>query len=105
MPDPTFKIDSTTVLSKSGTTVSIDSGVTQKVHSFSAYVSSQVQMSSDNTWYEVSALGTWTERWDSGQYASGRFTPDQWGKIAVKLYKKYIANRITSPTKFRCTRF
>ena len=28
MPDPTFKIDSTTVLSKSGTTVSIDSGVT-----------------------------------------------------------------------------
>ena len=27
MPDPTFKIDSTTVLSKSGTTVSIDSGV------------------------------------------------------------------------------
>ena len=28
MPDPTFKIDSTTVLSKSGTTVSIASGVT-----------------------------------------------------------------------------
>ena len=27
MPDPTFKIDSTTVLSKSGTIVSIDSGV------------------------------------------------------------------------------
>ena len=27
MPDPTFKIDSTTVMSKSGTTVSIDSGV------------------------------------------------------------------------------
>ena len=79
MPDPTFKIDSTTVLSKSGTTVSIDSGVTQKVHSFSAYVSSQVQMSSDNTWYEVSALGTWTERWDSGQYASGIFTPTKSG--------------------------
>ena len=28
MPDPTFKIDSTTVLSKSGTTVSVDSGGT-----------------------------------------------------------------------------
>ena len=27
MPDPTFKIDGATVLSKSGTTVSIDSGV------------------------------------------------------------------------------
>ena len=57
----------------------IASGVTQKVHSFSAYVSSQVQMSSDNTWYEVSALGTWTERWNSGQYASGRFTPTKSG--------------------------
>ena len=28
MPDPTFKIDGATVLSKSGTTVSVDSGVT-----------------------------------------------------------------------------
>ena len=28
MPDPTFKIDSTTVMSKSGTTVSLDSGLT-----------------------------------------------------------------------------
>ena len=30
MPDPTFKIDSTTVLSKSGTTVSVDSGLNVK---------------------------------------------------------------------------
>ena len=30
MPDPTFKIDSTTVLSKSGTTVSVDSGLNIK---------------------------------------------------------------------------
>ena len=57
----------------------IGTNATQKVSSFSAYVSSQVQMSSDNTWYEVSALGTWTERWDSGQYASGRFTPTKSG--------------------------
>ena len=28
MPDPTFKIDGATILSKSGTTVSVDSGVT-----------------------------------------------------------------------------
>ena len=28
MPDPTFKIDGATVLSKSGTTVSVDSSVT-----------------------------------------------------------------------------
>ena len=57
----------------------IGNAVIQKVHSFSAYVSSQVQMSSDNTWYEVSTLGTWTERWDSGQYASGKFTPTKSG--------------------------
>ena len=50
-----------------------------KVHSFSAYVSSQVQMESDNTWYEVSTLGTWTERWDSGQFTSGKFTPTKSG--------------------------
>ena len=30
MPDPTFKIDSTTVMSKSGTTVSVDSGLNIK---------------------------------------------------------------------------
>mgnify|MGYP003130827318 CR=1 FL=1 len=52
---------------------------TIKVHSFSAYVTSQVQMASDNTWYEVSTLGTWTERWDSGQFASGKFTPTKSG--------------------------
>ena len=39
MPDPTFKIDSTTVLSKSGTTVSIDSGLNIKP-AFSALDSS-----------------------------------------------------------------
>ena len=39
MPDPTFKIDSTTVLSKSGTTVSVDSGLNIKP-AFSALDSS-----------------------------------------------------------------
>ena len=78
----TGKSDTTEVNSPitfTANTATISSGVTQKVHSFSAYVSSQIQMSTDNTWYEVSALGTWTERWDSGQYASGRFTPTKSG--------------------------
>tara|TARA_Y100001973_G_C5198020_1_gene335654 strand:- start:1463 stop:1963 length:501 start_codon:yes stop_codon:yes gene_type:complete len=39
MPDPTFKIDSTTVMSKSGTTVSVDSGLNIKP-AFSALDSS-----------------------------------------------------------------
>ena len=39
MPDPTLKIDSTTVLSKSGTTVSVDSGLNIKP-AFSALDSS-----------------------------------------------------------------
>ena len=79
--------DSTGALTASGgiadsgtiTAGTVGVAVTRKVYSFSAYVSSQVQMSSDNTWYEVSALGTWTERWDSGQFASGRFTPTKSG--------------------------
>ena len=79
--------DSTGALTASGgiadsgtiTAGTVGVAVTRKVYSFSAYVSTQVQMSSDNTWYEVSALGTWTERWDSGQYASGRFTPTKSG--------------------------
>ena len=70
---------SLTAIPAANITGTLPVGVTQKVHSFSAYVSSQVQMSSDDTWYEVSALGTWTERWDSGQYASGRFTPTKSG--------------------------
>jgi hypothetical protein len=61
------------------TTGTLGSGVIQKIHSFSAYVTSQIQMSTDNTWYEVSTLGTWAERWDSGQYASGKFTPTKSG--------------------------
>ena len=42
MPDPTFKIDSTTVLSKSGTTVSIDSGVTNNAGVASGTIGSGV---------------------------------------------------------------
>ena len=42
MPDPTFKIDSTTVLSKSGTTVSIDSGVTYNAGVASGTIGSSV---------------------------------------------------------------
>ncbi len=72
-------LGSTTVITDSSGTPTIQSGVTQKVHGFSVYVSSQVQMSSDNTWYEVSTLGTWTERWNSGQYGSGKFTPTKSG--------------------------
>tara|TARA_B100001123_G_C15342684_1_gene1035649 strand:+ start:1175 stop:1702 length:528 start_codon:yes stop_codon:yes gene_type:complete len=74
-----LKVGGVSTIEDDSGTPTIQSGVTQKVQSFSAYVSSQVQMSSDNTWYEVSALGTWTERWDSGQFASGRFTPTKSG--------------------------
>ena len=60
MPDPTLKIDSTTVLSKSGTTVSIDSGVT-----FPQFLASYLW---DN-WNPSDGTGTYTN-------ASGTGTTD-----------------------------
>ena len=59
MPDPTFKIDSTTVLSKSGTTVSVDSGVKFPAGMVvnTVYASMGAQLSFDtNTWTEVPNL-------------------------------------------------
>lgn len=60
MPDPTFKIDGATVLSKSGTTVSIDSGV-----KFPQFLASYLW---DN-WNPSNGTGTYTN-------ASGTGTTD-----------------------------
>ena len=54
----------------------IGTGVTKKIHGFSAYNSSEDCAIPTGTWTEASATGTWTERFDSlTHYASGRFTP------------------------------
>ena len=50
-------------------------GVTTKAFGFSAYLSTAAALT-NATWVEASAIGTWTERWDTdGKFASGRFTP------------------------------
>ena len=51
MPDPTFKIDSTTVLSKSGTTVSIDSGVTFPTGHVTNFISKMYEFTSSTKTY------------------------------------------------------
>lgn len=54
----------------------IGTGVTKKIHAFSAYNSALDCAIAHNTWVEASATGTWVENFDSlGHYASGRFTP------------------------------
>ena len=54
----------------------IGTGVTKKIHAFSAYNSVADCAIAHNTWVEASATGTWVENFDSlGHYASGRFTP------------------------------
>ena len=57
MPDPTFKIDSTTVLSKSGTTVSIADDV-----GFPSTVFAYVHFSSSPTTVNGSAMVGFTDR-------------------------------------------
>ena len=61
MPDPTLKIDSTTVLSKSGTTVSVDSGLNIKP-AFSAPDTSGV---SKDTTLPIFACRAWAN-FDAG---------------------------------------
>ena len=54
----------------------IGTGVTKKIHAFNAYVSATDCAIPDSSWTEATAVGTWTELFDSlGHYASGRFTP------------------------------
>ena len=54
----------------------IGTGVTKKIHAFSAYNSADDCAIATGTWVEASATGTWVEQFDSlGHYASGRFTP------------------------------
>ena len=54
----------------------IGTGVTKKIHGFSAYNSAEDCAIPTGAWTEASATGTWTERFDSlTHYASGRFTP------------------------------
>ena len=54
----------------------IGTGVTKKIHGFSAYNSADDCSIPNATWTEASAVGTWVENFDSlGHYASGRFTP------------------------------
>ena len=56
-------------------TGTIGAGVTKKIHGFSAYLSTSADVA-NNTFTEMSATGTWTERWDSlGHLSAGRFTP------------------------------
>tara|TARA_R110002020_G_scaffold86938_5_gene214590 strand:- start:1447 stop:2565 length:1119 start_codon:yes stop_codon:yes gene_type:complete len=50
---------------------------------------------SDDTGIVVAGIDDERKLWIL-EDASGRFTPDQWGKIAVKLYKKYMADRIVA---------
>tara|TARA_R110000765_G_scaffold245774_2_gene347903 strand:- start:988 stop:2106 length:1119 start_codon:yes stop_codon:yes gene_type:complete len=50
---------------------------------------------SDDTGIVVAGIDDENEIWVL-EDASGRFTPDQWGKIAVSLYKKYRADRIVA---------
>ena len=84
MPDPTFKIDSTTVLSKSGTTVSLDSGVSLSnsagaglyfikkgsVSSASSISITDCFSSSYDIYKLFVTLGTWTT---SSGYLKGQF--------------------------------
>ena len=58
-----------------GTIENPPGGVTQKAFGFSAYLSTAATLT-NATWVEASAIGTWTERWDTdSKFASGRFTP------------------------------
>ena len=50
----------------------IGTGVTKKIHAFSAYNSADDCAIATGTWVEASATGTWVEQFDSlGHYASG----------------------------------
>ena len=54
----------------------IGTGVTKKIHGFSAYNSAEDCAIPSGTWTEASATGTWVERYDSLTHkASGRITP------------------------------
>ena len=92
MPDPTFKIDSTTVLSKSGTTVSIDSGVTNNAGVASGTIGSSVTgqnrpyffCSEHSTNPSIASTETELTAWTEGtngdpdskfDTSTGRFTP------------------------------
>ena len=73
MPDPTFKIDSTTVLSKSGTTVSIDSGVTFPTGHVTNFISKMYEFTSSTKTY---ANDSGAERIASRESASSAVVPN-----------------------------
>ena len=56
----------------------LGSGVVQKIHAFSAYLSGTDCSIATSTWTEFTGTGTWTERFDSHAHydtGTGRFTP------------------------------
>ena len=74
----------------------IGTGVTKKIHAFSAYNSADDCAIATGTWVEASATGTWVEQFDSlGHYASGRFTPTVQGIYLIgysAVFKNVDAN-------------
>ena len=78
----------------------IGTGVTKKIHAFSAYNSSDDCAIPNNSWTEASATGTWTENFDSlGHYASGRFTPTVQGIYLIGY--SVVLTTLDSNERFR----
>ena len=77
-----------------GTIDNAVAGVTTKIFGFSAKYTTDADYA-ENVWTEVTANGTWTERWDTnGKLASGRFTPTVQGiyLIGYNFYTEYLDN-------------
>ena len=112
MPDPTFKIDGATVLSKSGTTVSVDSGVKfpagHIINSRVKLYNSGTGHSTTSSSYEAAAdycqisctVGNTILFYWSGQMAADRQNPnstrDRWGYLKTMQSTSAVSKDATS---------
>ena len=106
MPDPTFKIDGATVLSKSGTTVSIDSGVTFPTGHVTNFISKMYEFTSSTKTY---ANDSGAERIASRESASSavvpNFTAKQGFTYRIEFYFPAIVSRASGTNTSRSAIF